>query len=57
MKNKKERVHRNVVDLYNTLLDICFNGYNKTADEEKEVIDKIIDPSSLFFKNYKYNKW
>ena len=41
-KNKKNRVYKNAVNLYNTLLAIYFNYYNNITDEEKEEMDKNI---------------
>ena len=50
-------VYKNVTNLYNKLLAIYFKEYNSVADEEKEKMDIKYDPSNLFIKGYKYDKW
>ena len=47
-KNKQKKVHKNVVNLYYTLLAIYFNHYNSITDEEIEEIDKKNNPGNLF---------
>ena len=50
-------MHINVVNLYDTLLAMYFNDCNSITDEEIEEMDKKYDPSNLFLKGYKYDKW
>ena len=50
-------MHINVVNLYDTLLAIYFNDCNSITDEEIEEMGKKYDPSNLFPKGYKYDKW
>ena len=38
---------KNALNLYTTLLAICFTDYNSIINEEKEEIGKRYDPSNL----------
>ena len=51
----KKRVYRNAVKLYNALLAIYFINENSITNKKNK--DKIYDPSNLFLKGYKYDKW
>lgn len=39
------------------MLAISFRGYNSIVDEEKKKWIEIYDPSNLFVKGVKYDKW
>ena len=56
-KIRKNNVYENVTKLYNTLLAIYFKKYNDIIDSKKEEIDKNYNPSNLFLKGFKYDKW
>ena len=50
-------MHKNATNLYNKLLAIYFKECSSISNEGKEKVDKKYDPSNLFIKDYKYDKW
>ena len=50
-------MYKNAVNLYKKLLTIYFNAYSSIIDEKNKTEKKKYDPSNLFHKGYKYDRW